>query len=128
MKKTCGALVIGLLITTNVYAKETKVSACKDPYIASFISKTGIKLSEKQCKVLSEEFHAAFDDGFNDGAEHGIAVANDGFQPKQKQVNCPPCDCSYNVPLQNNDIKRQQELDDARREQYYLDQNMNRHR
>lgn len=32
MKKTCGALVIGLMITTNVYAKEEWTAYCgKNP-------------------------------------------------------------------------------------------------
>ncbi len=40
MKKTCGALVIGLLITTNVYAKETKVSDCEKVISLVYLQKS----------------------------------------------------------------------------------------
>lgn len=127
MKKTCGALVIGLLITTStsfVFAREnTKKSSCKDPYVNSVMVRTGMKLSESQCIAMESVFHEAYDDGFNEGASHGMAVASDGFTPKVKQAKCPPCpSCdSYSVPSQN-DIQRQQELEDAERRGYYLNE------
>lgn len=131
MKKTCGALVIGLLITTNVYAKETKkVSACEDKSVKSMVMllRQGSldnkwKPTEMQCESIRYMMNAAFESAYSIGLQ-------DGSTTKPLVSNCPPCSLceSYDVPLQNDSIKRQQEIDDARLEQYYLDQSMNRHR
>ena len=130
MKKTCGVLVIGLLITTNVYAKEIKVSACEDKTVKSMVMllRQGSvdkkwKPTEMQCESIRYMMNAAFESAYSLGYEYGISTKS-----SNNCLPCPSCDDVYNVPLQNNDIKKQEELDNVRREQYYLNQNMNRHK
>lgn len=131
MKKICGALVIGLSITTistsYVFAKDGKKEAyCEELNAKSFILRSGAKLTEDQCRILSKDIKEISEEAFNDGVKHGLVIASQRqeqskpFATKQKCPPCPSCD-SFNNSSQN-DLQRQQEIEDAERRGYYLNE------
>ena len=114
MKKTCGALIVGLITTTsfysNVYAnnafcKDRVANALVQPIIAHSNGKW--KPTEQDCTYIM----GAVDLAYKKGLEAGASL-----------VECPPCNKAsnqYDPSVTINNIEKAQERNRAEADGYY---------
>jgi hypothetical protein len=70
--------------------------------------------------MLDSIAEISFENGFNEGAKHGMAVASDGIPSKIIKEKCPACDCQKSFHEKQFD-KYQEESDRLQRDKMYYE-------
>ncbi|MEY2702021.1 MAG: hypothetical protein RLY43_654 [Bacteroidota bacterium] len=136
MKKTCGALVIGLMITTNVYAegltlkercdlvnRTTKRMADEFPELKKL---KNIKVSGIMCELVLAHFQEGYDYGVSEteiSCDARISKLQEGFANSSSGY-APTVDNSYREKL-DQERKLEDAEQDGRIKEYYLNQQRN---